>query len=370
MKKRFFAMLLALSTLATLSGLTGCSGGSTPAPESSTPPAVPESSADGAAPESPADAGTSAGGGKLVIYSPNSEGIINSVIPGFEEKYGVQVELISAGAGEIIKRLMSEASDPYCDVDFGGVNYAIYKQNPELFEEYVSPNDKNLPEEFQNSTGFYTNYTINGSCLLVNKNLVGDIKIESYEDLLNPQLKGKIATCDPASSSSAFAQLTNILLAKGGYEDAGAWDFVGKLITQWDGKILSGSSAVYKGVADGEYVVGLTYEDPCATLVAADAPVEIVYPSEGAVYLPSGAAIIKGAKNLDNAKLFIDYIISEEAQQMFGDNLTIRPILASISSKTLTPIGEIKTINEDIAYIADHKTELTEQYKELFASLQ
>ena len=234
----------------------------------------------------------------------------------------------------------------------------------------MSPNDKNLPEEFQNTTGFYTNYTINGSCLLVNKDLIGDIKIESYDDLLNPELKGKIATCDPATSSSAFAQLTNILLAKGGYDSDEAWDFVGKLIEQWDGKVLSGSSAVYKGVADGEYTVGLTYEDPCATLVADGAPVEIVFPSEGAVYLPSGAAIIKGAKNMDNAKLFIDYLISDEVQQQFGDNLTIRPIIASISSKTLTPIGEIHTITEDIAYIAEHKNEIVERYKDLFASLQ
>lgn len=40
---------------------------------------------------------------------------------------------------------------------------------------------------------------------------------------------------------------------------------------------------------------------------------------------------------MDNAKLFIDYLISDEVQQQFGDNLTIRPIIASISSKTLPP---------------------------------
>lgn len=308
--------------------------------------------------------------GKLVIYSPNSEGIINTVIPAFEEKYGVEVELISAGAGELIKRLISESNDPYGDIDFGGVNYAIYTENPQLFEEYVSPNDANLPEAFQNATGFYTNYTINGSCLLVNTDLIGDIKLDSYADLLNPELKGKIATADCATSSSAFAQLTNILLAMGGYESEEAWNYVSDLIKQWDGKVLSGSSAVYKGVAEGEYVVGLTYEDPCATLAAQGAPVKIVYPSEGAVYLPSAAAIVKDAKNMDNAKLFIDFLISDECQQLFGDNLTIRPIIASIQSKTLSSIDGITTINEDLQYIADHKAEIVEKFKDMFATLQ
>lgn len=355
-KKTLSCILAAAMTTA----LTACNAGpaQTSSPESSAAETVQEHAQEPSASK------------RLVVYSPDSEGLINNIIPNFEKKYGIEVELISAGSGELIKRLTSEASDPYADVDMGGVNYSIYSQNPDLFEYYISPNDKHLPEEFQNKTGYYTSLTLDGSCLLVNKNLIGDIKIESYEDLLNPALKGKIATSDPASSSSAFAQLTNILLAKGGYESEEAWEFVGKLIKQWDGKVLSGSSAVYKGVADGEYTVGLTYEDPCATLIADGAPVEIVFPSEGTVYLASGAAIIKGAKNMENAKLFIDYLISDEVQQMLGNNLTNRPILSTVTSKTLRPISEIYTIEEDVAYVAEHKKEIVERYKDLFASLQ
>lgn len=45
------------------------------------------------------------GSDKLVVYSPNSEGLINATIPAFEEKYGVKVELIQAGTGELFKKL-------------------------------------------------------------------------------------------------------------------------------------------------------------------------------------------------------------------------------------------------------------------------
>ncbi|CTN24805.1 iron ABC transporter substrate-binding protein [Streptococcus pneumoniae] len=45
------------------------------------------------------------------------------------------------------------------------------------------------------------------------------MNIEGYNDLLKPELKEKIATADPANSSSAFAQLTNMLQAQGGYKD-------------------------------------------------------------------------------------------------------------------------------------------------------
>lgn len=358
--RKIFSWVLLLSVIASSSLIGGCSQNR-----------VSQSSSGGTkSVVSSATQKAGAASGSLVLYSPNSEGIINNIIPGFEKKYGIKVSTITAGAGELVKRLLSEANNPQADIDFGGVNYSIYKQNPTLFDKYVSPEDKNLPEAFQNKSGYYTNYTLNGSCMLVNTDLIGSIKVTSYEDLLNPQLKGKIATADASTSSSAFAQLTNILLAKGGYENQKAWDYVGKLIKQWNGKVLSGSSAVYKGVADGEYTVGLTYEDPCATLVKSGAHVKIVYPSEGAVYLPSGAAIIKGCKNLDNAKKFIDYLLSDEAQKMLGEKLTNRPVKASIECKNLTPISQIKVINEDISYVADNKTALTNKYTDLFASLQ
>ena len=57
---------------------------------------------------------------KLVVYSPNSEGLINATIPAFEEKYGVKVDLIQAGTGELFKKLESEKGAPVADVIFGG----------------------------------------------------------------------------------------------------------------------------------------------------------------------------------------------------------------------------------------------------------
>ena len=61
------------------------------------------------------------------------------------------------------------------------------------------------------------------------------MNIEGYNDLLKPELKEKIATADPANSSSAFAQLTNMLQAQGGYKDNKAWSYVKDLFTLIDG---------------------------------------------------------------------------------------------------------------------------------------
>ncbi|MGO5448542.1 extracellular solute-binding protein [Faecalicoccus sp. LCP19S3_E2] len=305
----------------------------------------------------------------LVIYSPNSEGLIEAVIPAFEEETGIKVELQQVGTGESIKKLEAEKDDPVADVMFGGQN-SHYLTNKDLFEEYVGENDDLVIEEYQNKSGIASSYTLDGSCLIVNTNLIGDIKVESYEDLLNPELKGKIATADPSNSSSAFAQLTNILLAKGGYESDEAWKFVEDLFKNIDGKVLSSSSSVYKSVADGEMVVGLSYEDLCVTLEKDGAPVNVVYPSEGTVYLPANAGIIKNAKHMDNAKKFIDYLQSQDCQDNLGLTTTNRPVLKDVQiGDIMKPISEIKTLKEDSEYVIAHKDDIVDHYKEIYTSI-
>lgn len=308
---------------------------------------------------------------KLVIYTPNSEGIINAVIPLFEEKTGITVEPISAGTGDLISRIKAEKDNPYADVLFGGT-YTQYFSNKDLFQDYVSPEDVNVVEEYRNKTGFITFTVLDGSVLIVNKKLTEGMKIDSYADLLNPKLKGKIATADPANSSSAFAQLTNILLAKGGYDNPDAWAYVEALIKQWDGKIQSGSSAVYKSVVEGEMFVGLTYEDPVAKLIKDGANnVEIVYPTEGSVFLPAGTGIVKGAKNLENAKKFVDFLLTEDVQKIFGTELTNRAVRKGIvGADYMKPFTEIPLIFEDMEYITENKGTIVEKYTELFAKNQ
>jgi len=368
MKKKGIALLLGMMMVT--SSLVGC-GKTADAPAAE--PATTETAATAeteAAQTTEATTEAAQGGGNLVIYSPNSEGLMNATIPLFEEKYGVTVEVIQAGTGELVKRIQSEQNDPYGDVLFGG-SWSLAYDNQDLWEPYVSANNDKVIDAYKNECGFITGNVLDGSCLIVNTDLIGDIEINGYEDLLNPELKGKIATADPANSSSAFAQLTNILLAMGGYEDDAAWKYVEELFTNIDGKICESSSAVYKGVADGEYVVGLSYEDPCAQLVKDGAPVKIVYPAEGTVYLPASATIIKGAKNMDNAKLFMDFILSEEVQNIWGSTLTNRPVMQdAATSDFMTPLSDIKTIEEDIPYVSSHKQEIVDKYTEIFTDLQ
>ena len=312
-------------------------------------------------------------GGKLVVYSPNSDGEIEGLLYYWGEKYGVDVELQSMGTGEALSKLEAEKANPQADVLFGGMNLGVYMNNKDLFQEYTAVGDDKLPEGYQNKTGYFTNYLLSGSNLLVNTDLEEELglNITSYADLLDPALKGKIAMGNAAASSSAFAQLTNMLLVMGdgSYEDDAGWDYVEEFVQNLDGKILDSSSAIYKNTYEGEFVVGVTYEDPSVALITDGAEtLRVVYPEEGAVWLPSASAIIAGAQNVENAKHFLDFLISEEGQKIVA-SLTNRPTNITIpnTNENMAPFEEIELAYEDIEYVAEHKQAFQDRWLEILA---
>jgi iron(III) transport system substrate-binding protein len=307
---------------------------------------------------------------KLVVYSPNSEGLLKATIPAFEKKYDVKVEVISAGTGELFKRLEGEAAAPYADVVFGGA-YATFQTNLKLFQPYVSANNDKLIDIYRNADGIVTSYVLDGSLLLVNKKLIGDIQVKGYKDLLNPALRDKIVSANPTTSSSAFAHLTNMLAAigKGDYESKEAWDYVKALFANTI--VIDSSSSVWKGVRDGEYTVGLSYEDPSVQLVRDGADVKVVYMQEGVVYLPAGAAIVKDAPNLVNARRFIDHITSPEIQNAYGTAVTNRPVMANVVTPPyMTSIKDIKLVKEDMAYVAKNKAAIVNRFKDIYTTIK
>lgn len=58
-------------------------------------------------------------GGTLTMYTPNSETLVNNLIPDFEDRTGITVDLIQAGTGELFKKIQSEAGNPIADIMWG-----------------------------------------------------------------------------------------------------------------------------------------------------------------------------------------------------------------------------------------------------------
>ena len=345
--RKLVAALLGAAVLVT--GLAGCGGGGNKQAASS-------SSGDS--------------GEKLVIYCPHPLSFINPLVEEFEKQSGIKVEVVAAGTGELLKRVESEKANPLADIFLGG-SLSTMKPKANLFEPYQSVNEDHVQAAFKNTEGSITRFTDIPSVIMVNTNLIGDIKVEGYEDLLNPALKGRIAMADPSKSSSSYEHLINMLYAMGNGNPDNGWDYVEKFCRNLDGKLLSGSSAVYKGVADGEYAVGCTFEEGGAKYVADGAPVKLVYMKEGVISNPDGIYIVKNAKHMENAKKFIDFITSKEAQTLITQKLHRRSVRDDVSAPVgLLEKSEIHLIEGDEQVINKNKKAWLDKFKDVFTSVQ
>ncbi len=306
---------------------------------------------------------------KLVVYCPHPLVFIEPIVKKFEAVTGIQTEVVAAGTGELLKRVEAEAANPLTDVMWGGT-LSVLEPSKKFFETYQSPEAASFVDEAKDPDGKITGFTLVPSVLMVNTKLIGNIKVEGYQDLLNPALKGKIAFADPSKSSSSFEHVVNILYAMGKGDPEKGWAFVQELAKNLDGKLLSGSSAVYKGVADGEYTVGLTFEEGAATYVKSKAPVKIVYMNEGVISKADGTAIVKGAKNLENAKKFVDFVSSKETQTMIAAQLNRRSVRNDVPpGEGLMPLPQIKLIKDNTEVVNKSKRQWLEKFKDIYTSL-
>lgn len=311
---------------------------------------------------------TDADGGKktLVIYSPFTESMITTMSALFEKDTGIQVEYLAMGTGDALKRIETEEANPQADILWDG-SISTVKGKAQFFEDYTSENDAAFFDNCKNEEGNLTRFGTIPSVIMINKNLIGDIKVNSYADLLNPALKGKIAFADPQVSSSSFEHLVNMLYAMGEGNPDNGWDYVRKLTKQLDGKLLGGSSAVYKGVADGEYTVGLTFEQGAVQYVIAGAPVEIAYMNEGVIFRCDGVYIIKNCPHQESARAFVDWLTSKEIQKLMGETQNRRTVRTDVPSPSyMAGMENINVITDDESYSSAHKAEWITKFKDIF----
>ena len=280
--------------------------------------------------------------GKLIVYSPNSQGELDAIRPGFLAKYPkVDLQITSMGTGDVLTKVDAEKDNPTIDIMWGGMNYEKWYTHQGLWENYISPNEANIKVEsatakFQNDgEGYFTSYGLSGNtAFIINTEVLAECGLEvsditGYQSLVDnmDKLKGKVLSGDPVKSSSAWQELVAMIYHYGKGQNSkfdnldmdAAWNYVKQFIEVIDGSVQSSSSAVYKLVVQGEYAIGVTYEDPALQQMKDEVEnIVMIYPEEANNWTPCAAAIVKGSANLDNAKRFIDFLISEEGQKLYA----------------------------------------------------
>jgi iron(III) transport system substrate-binding protein len=130
--------------------------------------------------------------------------------------------------------------------------------------------------------------------------------------LTKPAFKDEIQVANPNSSGTSYTMLATLVQLMG--EDK-AFDYLKALHKNVNQYTKSGAAPA-RAAATGESLVGITFQHDAVVQAVGGAPVKIVSPCEGTGYEIGSMSIIKGAKNLENAKKWYDWALGAEAQSI------------------------------------------------------
>jgi iron(III) transport system substrate-binding protein len=133
-----------------------------------------------------------------------------------------------------------------------------------------------------------------------------------WEDLTKPEYKDEIQIADPQSSGTAYTALATFIQLWGEEQAFEYFNRLDKNISQYTKSGVTPS----RNSARGEIAIGIGFLHDYSLEQSQGAPLELISPCEGTGYEIGGVSMIKGARNEENAKLFIDWVLSKEGQQL------------------------------------------------------
>ena len=188
-----------------------------------------------------------------------------------------------------------------------------------------------------------------------------------------PAATGKLVLYSPLTTSmienmlamfEADPGIKTECLAMGTDGQPNGWDYVKEFCKQLPNGCVNSSSAVYKGVADGEYTVGLTFEQGAATYVS-QGNVKVVYMNEGVIIRGDGVYIVKDCPNVVSARAFLDWLTGYDAQVYMNETQFRRTIRKDVpETNAMQSMSSINVIKDDETVASEHKREWIEMFQE------
>jgi len=315
--------------------------------------------------------GTAVAKDKVTVYtSLETDETVKYLELARKELTDLEIDIIRLSTGELGARMLAEKDNPQADCIWG---WAV--TNTEQFiplgmlEPYKPKGVEKLEKRFVHSKYFYTGIDMYIAAFCVNTKVLKEKGLpmpKGWNDLLNPGYKGLLAMPNPAASGTGFLQVASLLQmygAKEGKEDG--WEFLKKLDKNMGQYIKSGSRPA-KMTAQGEFAIGCSFDFVVGELKKQGAPVEFVFPVEGAGYEVEANALLKGAKNPKAAKKFLDWAISQNAMKLYSE-FKLGVTLPGIPTRTDMPkLTEIKLYPMDFAWQAKNRDEILKKWEGLF----
>lgn len=331
MKKKQWSLLLALATSVSLTACSTESGGSSTASTST--------------------------GEKVTVYMPSPTGLADKIAAGFTESTGIAVEQFQGTTGEILARLETEESNPIADVVIlASWSDGLSLKEADKLQSYTLEDPEAVIDSWIDEDSMLFGYSASAAAVIYNTILVPELSAD-WDELASSAYEGMLAIPDPALSGSCKDFLA-------GYVHNYGWDTF-EAMAEHGMTVPGANAAALSAVTTGEVgilVAGVDYN--AYSSIAKGEPLAVYYPEGGTVVNPRPAMILETAPNVDNAQAFIEYLFSEEVQQMVVD-VYLLPALADMDYDKRATLEEISQVDYDWNAMMEISSEVSTYLLEL-----
>lgn len=293
--------------------------------------------------------------GRLVVYCSATNAMCEAETKAFSDKYDVKTSFVRNGSGSTLAKIEAEKNNPRADVWYGGtLDPQSQAGEMDLLQAYKSPQLEFVMDSFKDPAKRKGNYSsavymgILGFGVNTKRLEEKGVPIpRCWNDLVKPEYKGEIQIADPQSSGTAYTALATFIQLWG--EDK-AFEFFKSLDNNISQYTKSGVTPS-RNAARGEIAIGVGFLHDYSLEQSKGAPLELISPCEGTGYEIGGVSIIKGARNIDNAKLFVDWVMSKEGQELAwkkGKSFQILTNTQAEQSPNALDPTKLKLINYDM----------------------
>ncbi|KEO57497.1 ABC transporter substrate-binding protein [Thioclava indica] len=242
----------------------------------------------------------------ITVYTAGPAGLAKALAADFTKESGIKVNLFQATTGKVMARLKAEQANPQADIVISASwATATSFADQGLLLPYTSPNAATVPDFLKSDS-----YVAEGvAALAIAWNpKSGTNKPTDWADLAKPEYKSLVTMPDPAQSGSAFELVA-------GLDAAGHDDLFPALAA--NGMLVAGANkAALTPVLQGAKAAVFGAVDYIAMGAKAKGEsIDVVFPTSGTVVAPRPMMILKSTKQADEAKKFIDFVLSDKGQE-------------------------------------------------------
>jgi iron(III) transport system substrate-binding protein len=304
--------------------------------------------------------------GTLTWYSGvMDQALCEKIGQAFAVKYpGIRVDVTKTTSQVAFQRVLQDIksgevqSDVLTSTD---ASHFIYLKEKGQLVKFAPANATKVVPAFQNidPDGYYYVTWASLAAIIYNTSKVKAADApKNWPDLLDPKWKDQVAVGSPSFSGMVGVWTLSLARLYG-------WDYFTRLNAQKPqvGRSIDDAVTVLNS---GERMVALGSASTALRNGAKGNPIAVVYPSDGAVAVLAPSGVIKGAKNLNAGKLFIDFMLGFEYSKLIADNFeqSLRPDVPPAPGAK--PLAEVKVISPSVDEITKEMPGAKEKWKEVF----